>query len=82
MNSNAPASLPTTHYADQKPTPTILQFNTSKRLGHLPTLLELTHYMTTNNAHFALIQEPGTTIAKLPSQFKVLTSGRTAIIYN
>ena len=82
MNSNAPASLPTTHYADQKPTPTILQFNTSKRLGHLPTLLELTHYMTTNNAHFALIQEPGTTIAKLPSQFKALTSGRTAIIYN
>jgi hypothetical protein len=81
MNSNAPDKYSKTFYADQESIPTILQFNANKQLGHASTLQELLHFMTTKNAHFALIQEPGHSIAKLPSHLKIVTSGRTTIIY-
>ena len=81
MNYNASENCSKTFYADQESIPTILQFNANKQLGHASTLQELLHFMTTKNAHFALIQEPGHSIAKLPSHLKIITSGRTAIIY-
>ena len=81
MTWKAPKKSSTASYADQASIPTILRFNANKQLGHAPTLQELLHFMTTKNAHFALIQEPGQSIAKLPSHLKIVTSGRTAIIY-
>ena len=82
MIDNIGAPVLGTIYADQDTTPTILQFNANKQLGNAATLHELLHFMTMSNSHFALIQEPGISVAALPSTLKILKSGRTAILYH